>query len=499
MLMGFVIAYMLLSIAIGLYAALRVKNSTDYVVAGRSLPLYITIATVFATWFGSEAVLGVPATFLDEGIGGVIADPFGASMCLILVGLIFARPLYRMKLLTLADFYKQKYGRTVELLVSICICLSYLGWVSAQIMAFGLVFDLLTDGYITPQVGMMIGMAVVVIYTIFGGMWSVALTDLVQMAVIVVGLMVIAYFVSDIAGGVENVVTQAVVDEKFSNFWPELTWPAMLAFIAAWITMGFGSIPQQDIFQRVMSAKNENVASYGSIIGGVAYLLFALIPIYLAYSAFIIQPDIVEAQLQEDSQYILPSLILAHTPLWIQVIFFGAVMSAIMSTASATLLAPSVTFAENIAKGFMPSLSGNDKKFLRFIRCCVLVFALMVLWMALNSEMTIFEMVESAYKVTLVGAFVPLVAGLFWKRANKIGALSAIIMGIGTWLFLEAIIVCEESTASCSSIIGLPFSMSDSITLLPPQLGGFIASIIGMIAGTLIAHTQLPGDVERAE
>jgi SSS family solute:Na+ symporter len=101
----FVVLYLMLTIAIGLYAARRVHNSRDYVVAGRSLPLYITTATVFATWFGSETVLGTSSTFLEEGLLGIAADPFGASLCLILVGLFYARKLYRMNLLTIADFF----------------------------------------------------------------------------------------------------------------------------------------------------------------------------------------------------------------------------------------------------------------------------------------------------------------------------------------------------------------------------------------------------------
>ncbi len=125
MLLWFVIIYWIISVAIGLWAAQRVHNSKDYTVAGRSLPLYIVTATVFATWFGSETVLGIPATFLREGLGGVIADPFGSSMCLILVGLFFARPLYRMNLLTIGDFYRARYNRAVELATSICIVISW--------------------------------------------------------------------------------------------------------------------------------------------------------------------------------------------------------------------------------------------------------------------------------------------------------------------------------------------------------------------------------------
>lgn len=272
MLIGFVFVYMLISVAIGLYAARRVNTSTDYVVAGRSLPIYITIATVFATWFGSETVLGIPATFIEEGLGGVVSDPFGAALCLILVGLIFAVPLYRMKLLTIGDFYKRTYGRKVELLVSICICISYLGWVAAQVMALGLVFNLLTDGAIPREWGMVLGLSIVLVYTIFGGMWSVALTDFLQMIVIVIGLLIITFYITDIAGGSDVIFSAATSAGKLDNFWPELTLPGLLAFIAAFITMGFGSIPQQDVFQRVMSAKSEKAAKYGTVNPSIDHL-----------------------------------------------------------------------------------------------------------------------------------------------------------------------------------------------------------------------------------
>lgn len=462
MLLTFVIVYLLVTIGIGLIAARRVHNSADYVVAGRSLPIYVTIATVFATWFGSETVLGISSTFLNEGIGGIIADPFGASMCLVLVGLLFAAPLYRMKLLTIGDFYRRKYGRTIEVMVSIAIMVSYLGWVSAQISALGLVFSVLTNHAITPETGMIIGGAIVLVYTLFGGMWSVAITDFMQMIMIVVGMIIIAFYVSDKAGGADVVVSHAIDAGKFSNFLPESNLPALLGFLAAWVTMGFGSIPQQDVFQRVMSAKDEKTAVRGTIIGGWLYLLFAFIPIFLAYSAFIIDPDLVAKWLEEDSQMILPNLILQHTPVLVQIMFFGALLSAIMSTASGTLLAPSAMFAENIVRGTLPHL--KDKQFLLLLRGTVVAFACMVMTYALNSDLSIFAMVENAYKVTLAGAFVPLFAGVYWKRANTAGATLSIVCGVLTWLFLEA--AAPEG-------------------IMPPQLGGLIMAIIGMVLGGL--------------
>ncbi len=462
MLIWFVVLYIAISVGIGLYASRRVKNSADFVVAGRHLPLAFIVATVFATWFGSETVLGIPAKFMNEGLKGVVADPFGSSMCLILVGLFFARPLYRMKLLTIGDYYRARYDRPVELATSICIVLSYLGWVSAQITALGLVFSVLTNGAIAPWQGMVLGTGIVLIYTLAGGMFSVAFTDLFQMCVILVGMLYIAFVVSGIAGGANVVIAHAQAAGKF-EFWPALQPRDVIAFIAAWITMGFGSIPQQDVFQRISAAKDERTAGRGSVIGGCVYFVFAFIPMFLAYSAITIDPALVEKHISSDSQYILPTLILTHTPFIAQVIFFGALLSAIMSCSAATLLAPSAMFAENILRPFLPNLP--DRQFLRMLRFVVFVFACSVLAFALVSNSTIYAMVESAYKVTLVAAFTPLAFGLYWKRATSQGAILAITLGLATWIACE--LLAPEA-------------------LLPPQFAGWLASMFGMIAGSLL-------------
>jgi Na+/proline symporter len=462
MLLWFVIIYWVISIGIGLWAALRVKNTADFAAAGHSLPMYIVTATVFATWFGSEAVLGIPATFLKEGMGGIVSDPFGSSMCLILVGLFFARHLYSKKYLTIGDFFKEKYGRTVEVLITLCIVVSYLGWVSAQIKALGLVFNVVSNGGITQEWGMIIGAASVLIYTLFGGMWSVAITDFVQMIIIVIGMLYIGYEVAGMTGGVDVVIAHAAAADKL-NILPDWNTAAVLGFLAALLTMMLGSIPQQDVFQRITSSKNADIAVKASILGGVLYFLFAFIPIFLAYSATLIDPQLVEKYLNTDSQLILPNLILNHAPLFAQVLFFGALLSAIKSCASATLLAPSVTFAENIVKGFFKHLT--DQHLLKIMRVTVLVFTVLVTLFALNSELSIFEMVESAYKVTLVAAFVPLAFGVYWSKANTLGGLLAVLFGLITWITCE--LLWPNGT-------------------MPPQLAGLCASIIGMLIGGLV-------------
>jgi len=466
-LLGFVILYLVFSIGIGVYAATRVKSSRDYVVAGRSLPIYIVTATVFATWFGSETVLGISATFLQDGLGGIVSDPFGSSLCLILVGLFFARPLYRMNLLTIGDYYRNKYGRPVEIIVSLAIVISYMGWVSAQMTALGLVFNVLSDGTVTQMQGTLIGAAIVLLYTLFGGMWSVALTDFFQMTIIVLGMLFIGWEVSSLAGGVGTVVSHAQASGKL-EFWPAVNARDIVAFAAAWLTMMLGSIPQQDVFQRVMSAKNENTAVHGSILGGSLYFVFAFIPVFIAYSATLIDPGMVDRLLQTDTQMILPTLVLDHMPIFAQVMFFGALLSAIMSTASGTLLAPSVTFTENILKGFMHRM--NDRHLLWLMRGVVVCFAVLVTVFALYSDATIYEMVENAYKVTLVVAFTPLAFGVYWKRANTQGAMLAIIFGLLTWI---------------------PLEIWNPEGFWPPQFAGLLMSILGMIVGSLMPKVWL--------
>ena len=470
MLIGFVFLYLVISIGIGMYAATRVHNARDYITAGRSLPMYIVLAMVFATWFGAETVLGIPATFMEEDLGGLISDPFGASLCLILFGLFFARKLYRMNLLTIGDFYRQRYDHKVEVIAGIAIALSYLGWVSAQVTALGLVFDVLSDGAITQAQGILIGAAVVLLYTLYGGMWSVALTTFVQMIVIVLGLLYIAWLVSGMIGGVAPVIEHAANNAKF-HFWPDLNAVAMIAFISGLLTMGFGSIPQQDVFQRANSSKNENVAVWGTVLGGVAYFAFAAVPLFLAYSANLIDPELAAKWLSEDSQKLLPELVKGHLPLFAQVIFYGALLSVIMSTASGTLLAPSVTLSENVLKGWITRKNLSDHKMLVMTRWVVGIFALCVtlyaLW-ALDQETGIHQMVENAYKVTLVLAFTPLVAGLYWERASTFGAYWAMGLGVATWLPME--FLAPEAA-------------------LPPQFAGFLMSIAGMVAGSLL-HRQ---------
>jgi SSS family solute:Na+ symporter len=419
-----VVLYLLGTLALGIWAGTRIKNTSDFAVAGRSLPLIMVITTTFATWFGAETVMGVPAKFVQGGLNAVIEDPFGAGTCLILVGLFFATKLYKLNLLTIGDYYRERYGKGIEIFCSAAIILSYLGWVAAQITALGLVFSVLTAGAMAPAAGMVVGTLAVLIYVVVGGFLAVALTDFIQMIVLVIGMSIIAFFAADLAGGAGRVLDMASSADLW-RLWPEPTFTDIAFFFGAAITMMFGSIPAagrvpaRDVGQgrahRAHRRRDRRRQLY---------------PVRLRADVHRRRRRGGDGRqrhglAKNDYQRLLPTFVMTKMPLIMQILFFGALLSAIKSTSSATLLAPSTSFTENILKNLRPGM--NDKQQLFAMRVTIVVFAALVLIYAIAMEGTsIYELVSSAYQVTLVAAFVPLVMGLYWKRATTQGAIVSI-------------------------------------------------------------------------
>ena len=459
-----VVLYLLGTLGLGVWAGTRIKNTSDFAVAGRSLPLIMVVTTTFATWFGAETVMGIPAKFVQGGLGALVEDPFGAGTCLILVGLFFAARLYKLNLLTIGDYYRARYGKGIEVFCSAAIILSYLGWVAAQITALGLVFSVLTGGAMSETAGMIVGTLAVLIYVVIGGFLAVAITDFIQMIVLVIGLSIIAIFSAQLAGGAGAVIDMAHQKDLW-HFLPEGKFTDIAFFVGSAVTMMLGSIPQQDVYQRVMSAKSAPTARAGAVIGGASYILFAFVPMFVVACAVIVMGNEAMEMAKSDYQRVLPTFVMTKMPLIMQILFFGALLSAIKSTSSATLLAPSTSFTENILKNLRPGM--NDRQQLLAMRVTIVVFAALVLAYAIAMKGTsIYDLVSSAYQVTLVGAFVPLVTGLYWKRATTQGAILSLAAGISTW------------------IVFFP-QISSLGEVFPGQLAGLIAAFGGMVVGSL--------------
>lgn len=449
----FIVIYIIVTIIIGLLASRFVHNTEDYLLAGRKLPFVIATATLFATWFGSETILGASSEFVEGGLIAVVRDPFGAGLCLLLVAIFYARPLYRMRLLTFGDFYRNRYGKTVELLAGICIILTYMSWIAAQMVAFGILLNALAGWPVLY--GILTASVVVTLYTFIGGMWSVSITDFLQMVFILIGLIAASLEIFRIVN-FRDAFTSA--PDGFFRFYSEPGTVNALNYFAAWITIGLGSIAGQDVFQRVMASRSEKVAVWSSATAGIMYLSVAMVPLMLALAGRYLMPGYVESH--TDTQFLIPALISEYTSPLVQVLLFGALLSAILSTASSALLAPSAILGENIIRPHIKSLS--DKQLLRISRISVLIISAIALVMAIRRG-NIYELVGEAASVGLVSLFVPLTAGLFWKKANTKGAILSILSGLMVWIVASWIGTAVESI-----------------------LYGLAASTIGMYIGTIL-------------
>jgi SSS family solute:Na+ symporter len=268
-LLAFIALYLLGTVAIGWWASRRVKTTADFVVAGRRLPMFMVACALFATWFGSETVMGASAEFAEHGLLGVIEDPFGAALCLLMAGLLVARPLYKLNILTFNDFFRIRFGRTAELTSAVFMVPSYFSWITAQIVALAIVLQSVSG---LPYVwGVIICTSMVLMYTYVGGMWSVTITDFVQTIAIIIGLVALAVELVMAVGGFGKMIEAA--PEGFFQFLPASKPINIIQWFAAWITIGLGSVPQQDVFQRVMSAKSVPNFGHGVLLlfGDVPY------------------------------------------------------------------------------------------------------------------------------------------------------------------------------------------------------------------------------------
>jgi SSS family transporter len=453
MLLIFIGIYLFITVLIGWYSSKFVKNSQDYVLAGRKMPTFVVASGLFATWFGSETVMGASSEFLSHGLLGVIEDPFGASLCLLLIGLFFARPLYKLKLYTFSDYFSLRFGKKVEVISAFFMIPSYFSWIAAQLIALSIILQSISG--LPFVLGVILCASIVLFYTFIGGMWSISITDTIQTILIIGGLLYLSYYFYNQSGGL-NVIKATIPDDFFRIVPKESNVNSWLLYFSAWITIGWGSIPQQDVFQRVLSAKSENTAVKGSIISAFMYLTVAFLPLSVVLFGSISHPELLKA----DNQMFIPELVLAHSNLFVQILFFGALISAILSTCSAAILAPATVVAENIIKPYFgQSLKDKDLlKIMRYSTVVITIIAVSVTFIKTN----IYELVGEASALSLVALFIPLVAGLYWKKANKTGATLSMFFGTISWL------------------IALNINLG-----IPPAVFGFVISLLAMFFGSL--------------
>jgi len=445
-----VVVYVALMFVVGLYAARRTHNPVEFIVAGRQLPLWLCSMTIVATWFGGGTIIGASGSAYDNGLLGVIADPFGAALCLFLVGLFFARLFRRLKLLTFVDFVEQRYGRVAAVVAATASLVSNIGWVGAMLVAFGLIFETLTG---TPlEVGIVGGALVVFVYTSIGGLWAVALTDFVQMLIIIVGLVVLLVVVLIDVGGWGAIAAQ-LPEGSLRPLPRENGIDDWFNYFRFWVIFGIADLASQTLAQRSMAAKTERVAQNSYYVAGVVYLVFGMIPVVLGLIASVTMPGLA------DSEAVIPSIALEHLHPVAIAIFVGAILAAIMSSCDSSLLACASLVSTNLLP--LVKRGASDKLRLIVARLAVPGCGIAGIVVALKAQV-VYDVMIDANILQLAAVVVPFIFGVWWRKANRTGALAAMAAGTSAWLLTRWI-----APEMPGDFIGLGVSLATMLIVTP--------------------------------
>jgi Na+/proline symporter len=421
LLAGSIIVYLIVMYIIGYIAERKIHNVEDFLVAGRRLPLSLAWMTLLATWFGAGTMLTAADEVREGGLERAALDPFGAGTCLLFAGLFVAAPMWRMQLLTVPDFFRRKFGPTAEMVSSCILVPSYFGWIAAQFTALAEVLQLFF--------GIPVGWGLVLValvgtgYTLMGGMWSVTLTDAVQISLVLGGLLVLGGVVLFELGsgsawaGLERIGSET--PPEMLVLIPTSDAAALVGWLGVFAIGALGNVPGQDLMQRVFASNSERTAKRACLVAGVMYLAFGAIPLLLALGGNLLFPG--DANIK-----ILPSLAHAFLHPAVAVIFMLALLSAILSTIDSAILSPASVLAQNV----FPRFKTADT--LKSNRLAVLLVAACSLGLAFKGE-SAYALLEEAYLLTMVGLFVPLMLGLYSVPKNGKAALASMLVGTGVW------------------------------------------------------------------
>ncbi len=498
----FISLFFLVRLGVGIWAGRQVSDNTDYVVAGRRLPIHMAAASIMATWFAAETLMGASETAYDYGFQGVVFDPFGASFCLFISGLFFVRLMRRAKYITIVDFFERRYNKAMIVLSVIAQMLTYFSWTAAQIVAGGAIAQGIFG--VDPTWGMVIIITIVAAYTTMGGMLADTMLDFFQMFLTAGGITLVFVSMLIAVGGFPGLFQGAgstyvsdpftllpIAGEGYLGYTGLTGW---MYWLAAWMAIGLGSVATQDLMQRSMAARNQATSVYGSYGAGVLYLFFGIMSPLIGIMVYKLSPGM------EDTSYLLVSAAMTHLPPILTAIFIAALTSALMSTSDSSLLAGASAVTENL----IPVITGKKlegKTALWWTRIMVVFNAAVGISIALWAQ-TIYELSILAWSLLLVGLFVPFAFGMYWKKANSWGAVAAFVGGFVTWAlaiyYFFNVGIGGQSTAAVCELAADPGIYSDGWWCAlwdAVYIGSFVAfftSMLLMIVVSLASQKASP-------
>lgn len=418
-----IVIYLLAQLALGIFVSRWTTTEDDYLLAGRSLGYGLATVSLFATWFGAETCIGAAGRVHAEGLAGATHDPLGYAACLLLMGLVFAVPLYRRRLTTLADLFRQRYSLGVERAAVLLMVPTSVLWAAAQINAFGQVLSASSE--LGVSVAITIAAVVVIIYTCFGGMMADVATDFVQGICLVIGLVVVGWAAVAHLGGFSAAI-DSIDPSRFNLF--SMGEHSPLTIAEEWSVPIFGSIVAQELISRVLACRNEKVAQRGTVIAGCLYLFVGSIPVAVGILGASLGANV------EQSEQILPTVARMHLSTWAYILFAGALVSAILSTVNSALLVSASLVSHNVCVPLYPQISERMK--VRLARIGVIIFGIVAYVLALHAQ-GVYELVEDASSFGSAGILVIMVFGLFTRFGGPVSAYASLFSGTAAWLIGE--------------------------------------------------------------
>ena len=441
------VCYLAVQLGIGIWISRRVRSESDYLIAGRRLGYTLATFSIFATWFGAETIMGSGGRALREGVSLSAAEPFGYGLCLVIMALVFARPLWKRQLTTLADLFRVRYSVTTERVAAVIMIPSSVLWAAAQVRGFGSVVA--SGSSLSVDAAIAVAALFTVLYTMFGGLWADAATDVLQGVILIIGLIILFVSVVWQLGGPDAAVGIAMAAQRGHTTTPVAG--SLLTLVEEWAIPVCGSVVAAELVSRVIATRSPAVARRSTLGAAALYLVFGGIPLFIGLVGAHIAPPVV------DAEQIVPAAALRVLPTIGFAIFAGALISAVLSTVDSTLLVSSGLLSHNLLVP-MARITDERKKLL-IARLGVFAFGLLAYTLALRAD-GVFALVEQASAFGSAGVLVTIVFGLFTRFGGARTALSTLLAGMLTYV------------GALSLDTALPFLSSLAVALLVYLIGG---------------------------
>jgi len=428
-------------LALGWYGMRRAKTRDDYLVAGRNLGPGFYLGTMAATVLGGASTIGTVRLGYVHGISGFwLCGAIGLGI--VGLSLFLAKPLLKLKIYTVTQVLERRYNPAARQSSAVIMLVYALMIGATSTIAIGTVMQVLFG--LPFWVAILVGGGVVVLYSTIGGMWSLTLTDIVQFLIMTVGLVFLLMPMSIADAGGWNALVEKLPARYFD--FTAIGWDTIVTYFLIYF---FGIFIGQDIWQRVFTARSEGVAKVAGTAAGLYCVLYGLAGALIGMAAKVLLPDL------ENVNNAFASVVEHSLPNGIRGLVIAAALAALMSTASAGLLAASTTITQDL----LPLLrggrtSGNGDVHENRIATLLLGVAMLGIALVVSDVLSALTV---AYNLLVGGMLVPLIGAIYWKRATTAGAIASMTLGFLTvlgFMFKDGLdantpIFCRDSPESC--------------------------------------------------